>query len=61
MKHKSTWHLFHWIMIVIFIPWVLVYIACWASNSSYNAKQKLAMQQENLDVNKELLYYLKQK
>lgn len=61
MKHKSTWHVVHFILTIIFFPWAIIWIACWASNSNYNAKQKLKIEKEKLDVNKELLYYLKQK
>lgn len=54
MKHKSTWHLLHFILTIIFWPWIIVWVGCAASNSSYNAKQKLAF-------NNEVLEYLKNK
>lgn len=35
-KRKSTWHILHLILTIIFLPWVLIWVFCTLSNNSHN-------------------------
>lgn len=37
MKYRNTWHVLHFILTLIFLPWLLVWILRIMMNSQYNA------------------------
>lgn len=49
---SSTWHLMHFILTVVFIPWAAVWIYCAWSNSKHNKNidAHIVMLQNNNNV-----------
>lgn len=37
MKYRNTWHVLHFILTLLFLPWALVWILRIMMNSQYNA------------------------
>lgn len=35
-SRRNTWHILHFIVTVVFIPWVLVWIGCTVINTRHN-------------------------
>jgi len=35
-QYKSTWHLIHLIVTVLFVPWIIIWICQYFNNKSHN-------------------------
>ena len=54
MKHKSCSHIIHFIVSILFWPWVFVWIICALRVSAYNRRIDSSVQKEILEEMKKL-------
>lgn len=50
MQYKSCSHVFHFLITILFWPWLLVWIACAASVARHNRRVDASQRNEQLEL-----------
>jgi len=54
---RATSHFVHFVLTILFFPWIIVWVLCASMNSRHNQKELYKLQKEQVELLKQRKYW----